>query len=47
MTDAIYLGVSEKTEAAKTGRMPGFRLRNVEIFGCLSLAQDILHGSIT
>ena len=35
MTETIYLEVSEKTEAPK-GWTPGFRLRNVEIFRCLS-----------
>ena len=36
MTEAIYLEVSEKTEAAKKAGRPGFRLRNVEILRCLT-----------
>ena len=36
MTEAIYLEVSEKTEAAKKVGRPGFRLRNVEILRCLT-----------
>ena len=46
MTEAIYLEVSEKTEAAKKAG------RRVSVSGMLkflgvSLAQDILHGSTT
>ena len=45
MTEAIYLEVTEKTEAAKKAG------RQVSVSGMLkfqvSLAQDILHGSTT